>query len=88
MSSTDGVVKVLFFGAIREAVGVGEVEVGIPADRSLRTVVATVMQEYGAKLTQSNRESYLVALNKHICKHDAFLEANDEIAIFPPVTGG
>lgn len=88
MSSAAGSVKVLFFGAIRESVGVGEVEVGIPADRSLRTVVASVMQEYGAKLTQSHRESYVVALNKQICKNDAFLEANDEIAIFPPVTGG
>ncbi|MDE0093144.1 MAG: MoaD/ThiS family protein [Gammaproteobacteria bacterium] len=88
MSSTERVVKVLFFGAIREAVGVGEVEVEIPANRSLRTVVAMVMQEHGAKLSQFHRESYVVALNKQICKNDALLEANDEIAIFPPVTGG
>ncbi len=88
MSSTERVVKVLFFGAIREAVGVGEVEVEIPANRSLRTVVAMVMQEYAAKLTQFHREAYVVALNKQICKNDALLEANDEIAIFPPVTGG
>ncbi|MCY3627119.1 MAG: MoaD/ThiS family protein [Gammaproteobacteria bacterium] len=88
MSSTEGLVKVLFFGAIREAVGVGEVAVEIPADRSLRTAVAMVMQEYGVKLTQYHRESYVVALNKQICKNDALLEANDEIAIFPPVTGG
>jgi len=88
MSSTERAVTLLFFGGIREAVGVGKVEVKIPADCSLRTVVSMVMQEYGAKLTQSQRESYVVALNKQICKNDALLEANDEIAIFPPVTGG
>lgn len=88
MSSAEHSVTVLFFGAIREAVGVSEIGVEIPADRSLRTVVAKIMQEYGKKLTESHRESYVVALNKQICNADALLQANDEIAIFPPVTGG
>ena len=88
MSSTVQYIKVLFFGSIREAVGHSEIQVKMPTDQSLCTLLAEVMEQHGLKIPSSLSKSYLVALNKQIHRGDAVLHANDEVAILPPVTGG
>jgi molybdopterin synthase catalytic subunit len=80
-------VRLLLFGAAREAVGGDEhhtLEVSAPA--TVASVFAAALARFPA-LTRFGR-SLLVALNEEYAAPDAPVRAGDEIAIFPPVSGG
>ena len=79
-------VKVLFFGAARDASGHEEVtlEINSPADaaRARAQILATYpgLQAYGNAL--------LLAVNLEYAEATRELHDGDELAIFPPVSGG
>lgn len=80
-------IKILFFAQIREAVGVSELNLTI-ANLS----VAELLQRLSM---QGERWHYallakrvLCAVNQEIVSFDQQLCSGDEIAFFPPVTGG
>lgn len=79
-------VCVLFFGAAREMVGCDQqtFEVPVPA------TVATVYQEIQAKHPHLSRfgRSLLFAVNQEYADMDSEVREADELAIFPPVSGG
>ncbi len=79
--------KVLFFAQTREFVGVDELIIDEPyftAD-ALRDVLAARGDKWYLALKDS---SLLVAVNQCIVPWNTPLSANDEVAFFPPVTGG
>jgi len=79
-------VRVLLFGAAREAVGAGELsfEVSAPA------TAASVLEELLAARPALRRfgRSLLVAVNEEYAPPGREVRANDEVAVFPPVSGG
>ena len=79
-------VRVLFFGAAREAAGRGELpfEVGAPA------TAASVLEELLAAEPTLRRfgRSLLVAVNEEYAGPEREVRAGDEVAVFPPVSGG
>lgn len=79
-------VRVLYFGAAREESGRAEeqLEVGTPATAAI--VFAEVLDAHPA-LRRFGR-SLLVAVNEEYAGAGARVQAGDEIAIFPPVSGG
>jgi len=79
-------VRVLFFGAARDAAGCDEtaVEVGTPATAG--TAFATVLETY-PELRRFGR-ALLVAVNQEYAVLEAEVRDGDEMAVFPPVSGG
>jgi sulfur-carrier protein len=83
-------VKVLYFAWLRPRVGHAEENVDPPA--SVRDVgglldwLATRSPGHGEAL--KNREIIRVAVNQEYVKSDHPVKHGDEVAIFPPVTGG
>ncbi|HEY1402565.1 MAG TPA: molybdenum cofactor biosynthesis protein MoaE [Pyrinomonadaceae bacterium] len=79
-------VRVLYFGAAREEAGREEeqLEVGVPATAA--SVFEEVLNAHPA-LRRFGR-SLLVAVNEEYSGAGAEVRAGDEIAIFPPVSGG
>jgi len=79
-------VRLLYFGAAREEVGREEeqLEVGTPATAA--SVFEEVLSAHPA-LRRFGR-SLLVAVNEEYTGAAAAVRAGDEIAIFPPVSGG
>ncbi|MDQ1592937.1 MAG: MoaE-MoaD fusion protein [Pyrinomonadaceae bacterium] len=79
-------VRLLYFGAAREETGREEeqLEVGTPATAA--SVFAEVLEAHPA-LRRFGR-SLLVAVNEEYAGAGAEVRAGDEIAIFPPVSGG
>lgn len=79
-------VKVLFFGACREAAGLSEweCEIASPADvaRAFEVVTAAFPQ-----LARFER-SALFAVNEEHVRKDQTLNDGDTLAVFPPVSGG
>jgi molybdopterin synthase sulfur carrier subunit len=83
-------VKVLFFAALREQVGVTTEEIDLPGEKStiasLRAHLAARGDQWQSAL--SEKKLLRFAVNQDMAQPDALLKAGDEVAFFPPVTGG
>jgi molybdopterin synthase sulfur carrier subunit len=83
-------VKVLFFAALREQLGVAGEEIELPA--GIATVAALrghLARRGGAWQTAlAEKKNVRAAVNHDMAKAGAAIRAGDEIAFFPPVTGG
>ena len=82
-------VKVMFFASIREDLGLTEVEVTIDGASTVADLVKSLVESHGAKWSEAlNRENTLVAVNQTMVDYQHSIYAGDEVAFFPPVTGG
>ena len=80
-------VRVLFFGAAREIVGQDEVEMKLSAPASVASAFEEVMAGY-PELRRRFARSLLFAVNQEYAPRDHEVRAGDELAVFPPVSGG
>jgi sulfur-carrier protein len=80
------VVTILYFARIREAVGVGEERVDLPA--SVTTVSALVDWLAARHSIFAERSRLRVAVDQEMSDFDTPVRDAQEIAFFPPVTGG
>ena len=78
--------RALFFGAAREAVGEEETWVETPSPATAASVLAQLSETYPA-LARFGR-SLLIAVNLEYAGMNAPVRDGDEIAVFPPVSGG
>ncbi|MGX1925519.1 molybdopterin synthase sulfur carrier subunit [Vibrio sp. NH-7] len=80
-------IKVLFFAQTRELVGVNELEVESQFEtvEALRAHLATQEGKWDLALEPGK---LLAAVNQSIVPLDHSLTEGDEVAFFPPVTGG
>ena len=79
-------IQVLFFGIIRDVVGLREDSVEVPAGASL----GSLFEQYAAlfpKLKDMSASTVL-ALNQQFSAPSALLNDGDEVAFLPPVSGG
>jgi sulfur-carrier protein len=83
-------VKVLFFAGLREQVGSAALEVELPAGVSTVGELRThLMQRGGAYQSALGEKKLLrIAVNQEMVQSSARIKAGDEVAFFPPVTGG
>ncbi|PVZ71586.1 molybdopterin converting factor subunit 1 [Pelagibaculum spongiae] len=81
-------IKVLFFARYREALGCESVEMPAVDDLTV-ALLKTQLSEQGEKWSQVLSESRgLVAVNQQMVKDSHLIKSGDEVAFFPPVTGG
>ena len=82
-------VKVLFFAALREQLGRAGEEIELPEDvatvGALRTHLMARGGAWGTALADGRLRA---AVNQDMAAPEARLRAGDEVAFFPPVTGG
>jgi MoaE-MoaD fusion protein len=79
-------VRVLLFGAAREAAGREELPLEVAAPASVRSVFQQLLAEVPA-LARFGR-SLLVAVNEEYAPPTREVREGDEVAVFPPVSGG
>ncbi|WOC26816.1 molybdopterin synthase sulfur carrier subunit [Pseudoalteromonas sp. N1230-9] len=79
--------KVLFFAQLRERLGCDTVQLDAQgmSVRELRQVLAKRDERWRTWLLDKD---VLVAVNQTLVDENAALSTGDEIAMFPPVTGG
>lgn len=82
--------KVLFFARIREELDCGELELEWrDAFSSLDVLQAFLCESKGPRwLEVLGQENVIRAVNQSVVQGDTGLRDGDEIAFFPPVTGG
>ena len=82
-------VKILFFAGLREALGIGSESLALPAGvgtiGTLRDHLAARGEAWSALATTKNLRA---AVNQQMVGPDAVVKPGDEVAFFPPVTGG
>ncbi len=82
--------KLLYFAWVRTKIGIGEEQVTLPTDvgdvRDLLDWLVSRGDNYAAALKE--RQMVKVAVNQEYVNLDHPVNARDEVAIFPPVTGG
>ncbi|HZH29448.1 MAG TPA: molybdopterin converting factor subunit 1 [Pyrinomonadaceae bacterium] len=79
-------VRLLYFGAAREEAGREEEQLEVCAPATAASVFEEVLNAHPA-LRRFGR-SLLVAVNEEYAGAEASVSAGDEVAIFPPVSGG
>ncbi len=75
-------ITVKFFASLRERVGVGQVQIEVPAGSTAHEVWMLTSKE------TSPPERVLVAVNQEYVAWSHRVQLGDEVAFFPPVTGG
>jgi molybdopterin synthase catalytic subunit len=80
-------VRVLFFGAAREVVGRDEISLRLSAPASAESAFEEILSSY-PELGRRFGRSLLFAVNQEYARGDRVVRAGDELAIFPPVSGG
>jgi molybdopterin synthase sulfur carrier subunit len=82
--------KILYFAWMRQRVGAASEELDPPA--SVDTVDALIdwliARDEGHKAAFARREAVRAAVNQDYVPFDHPVAAGDEVAFFPPVTGG
>lgn len=76
-----------FFARLREQTGISELDIPLNAAGSLSQLKRYVLQEYPQWQTILSGP-ILVAVNQTMVTGDQELAQGDEVAWFPPVTGG
>jgi molybdopterin synthase catalytic subunit len=79
-------VRVLFFGAAREIAGSAEIELDVRAPASAASALEEVLERY-PDLRRFGR-SLLLAVNQEYAREEMEVREGDELAVFPPVSGG
>ncbi len=79
--------RVLFFAQLRELLGVSELSVveAVADVEALRCLLAARGDRWALAL---DPDKLLVAVNQTLVSRTTPLQAGDEVAFFPPVTGG
>lgn len=82
--------KLRYFASLREQLGVGSEELTVPADvvtvAALRAHLMTRNANWTVALAP--QKALRVAVNLDMAQADTRLRPGDEVAFFPPVTGG
>ena len=82
--------RLLFFARLRECIGHGEEEALVPetVDRVDRLIDWLAGRGAGYEVAFADRTVLRCAVNQAMVASDARIQAGDEVAFFPPVTGG
>jgi len=83
-------VRVLYFASVREKLGRDAEELELPADVSTIAGLRTHLRARGGAWAEALADGRLLrtAVNQDMAQPAAAIKPGDEVAFFPPVTGG
>ncbi len=82
-------IKVLYFARLREALGLAGEELGLPQQATVAGLMELLVARGGAWAPAFDGSQPLrAAVNQSLVKNSATIKDGDEVAFFPPVTGG
>jgi molybdopterin synthase sulfur carrier subunit len=83
-------VTLLYFAWLRQKIGHGEEQLALPADVKTVSDLVLFLKKRGGGFEEAfaDLRRIRVAVNQDHCGFDTPLRDADEIAFFPPVTGG
>jgi molybdopterin synthase sulfur carrier subunit len=84
------VVKILYFASLAETLGIRSEQLELPVDCDSVAGLVGLLRTRGEPFdsTFGGKARILVAINQQMSDAEVPIGDNDEIAFFPPVTGG
>jgi len=84
------VVTLLYFAGLRETLGCSREQVALPPGSSTVSMLIDALRDRDPKWSNAfgPEKRFRVAVNQHLADLSTPLKPGDEIAFFPPVTGG
>lgn len=81
--------RIFYFASLREALGANREELAVPAQvRTVSELRAHLAQRGAAWEALTRANNLRCAVNQEMADPNAALKEGDEVAFFPPVTGG
>jgi len=77
--------NILYFASLKEKIGKDNEEIEILGEVSVKIVREVLSDRYGDDVIQKN---ILCAVNQEIVLDEHIIKPGDEVAFYPPVTGG
>ena len=81
-------IKILFFAQLREMLELESLDFELPEATSVAQLKKQLAKKGSRWQLMFAEQEVLVAVNQIIADDDCMLKAGDEVAFFPPVTGG
>lgn len=81
-------IKVLFFASLREKLQSSELSLEWPIENTVLALATQLAEQGGDNWQLLLAEETVCAINQQVAERDAVVKDGDEIAFFPPVTGG
>jgi len=81
-------IRILYFGELREQVGVHEEFVELSATRTVSDLIVALTARGPAWASALQTDPLRIAVNQEMANLEAVLSPNCEVALFRPVTGG
>lgn len=81
-------IKILYFARLAETLGSDSESIEVSGIHQVSDVLNQLRQRDDTWQQALADPSLLIAVNQEICKADQPLKDGDELAFFPPVTGG
>lgn len=81
-------IRVLFLAQLREQLGIAELQVAVESVVSIATLKQYLVASHPQWEQYLSNGKLLVAVNHEYAKVDVAIKSGDEVAFFPPVTGG
>ena len=85
----DAMITILYFAGIREKIGIAKESMQLPLDVNTVAALAVALRARGEKWAEALGAANLkVAVNQTMALPNTVVQDGDEVAFFPPVTGG
>lgn len=82
-------VKIVFFASLREALGVDALDLQISAPCRVSALISQLVDQHSPEwLEILSAENIRIAVNQDMINEDVNVSDGNEVAFFPPVTGG
>lgn len=81
-------INVVFFASLKEQLGCAEVALDLDQATSIKEIKALLIEQNSAWQSAFENRSLLMAINHEMVSEEAMATSGDEVAFFPPVTGG
>ena len=86
MEAASITVRVLFFGGARDAAGHDEIDISLNSPANTESARSQILSQYPELKRFGN--SLLLAVNQEYARPETAIHDGDELALFPPVSGG
>lgn len=80
-------IQIRFFASLREKLGLSSINFEYSGEKTVTEILSHLVEE-GDRWLLLKEQDILVAVNQTLSAKDARVNDGDEIAFFPPVTGG
>jgi molybdopterin synthase sulfur carrier subunit len=83
-------IDIYYFASIRESLGLAQEQIAADADTvTVQSVMNVLVARHGDRWDAVLRQNkVLMAVNQTVARLDTAIKDGDEVAFFPPVTGG